>query len=102
MARTAPYILLETALARHRELRGLLSVSIHEYKRALSLCRERLGYRDDFLLALAWVDANSFAISVKGDRGAYNDGMAALRVDALFGHVDLGGLFEEANSPTIC
>ena len=70
-----------------------------DFKRALEVCRGRPGYGGDFLRAVAWVDANSFAVHVKGDRGAFNDQMASSRVDVMFRDVDFAGLLEGALPP---
>lgn len=74
--------------------RRRLGVSLMDFKRAVSLCEERPEYAEDFLMALAWVDASGLAISVKGDRAAWNDRSAAARIDGMFSHVDF-----EAQTP---
>lgn len=96
--RRTPLIPLAVAEARRKELRELLQASIVDYRKAIAVCRERHGFENDFLLAMAWVDANALAVNVKGNRGDWNDAMARGRVDALYGDCDFSLIAEVAAS----
>ncbi|RWL23351.1 MAG: hypothetical protein EOR63_32210 [Mesorhizobium sp.] len=68
-----------------RAVRERFGLSIDHVKRAVGLCEREPAFEDDFLLALAWVDCDSLAVNVKGDRAKWNSKMALRRLDSIYG-----------------